>query len=553
MSQADAESLIGIADKSFSTKLPYDQLCQDIAENFYPVRGTFTVKQALGSDFAGTIMDSHTINVREELGNSIAAMLRNGRDWFAVGTGDEDRDKEPIAARALARATRQMAAIINDPRSNFSTATKEADHDWVSFGNPVLSVEENNARDFLRVRAWHPSMCAWHENADGDIDTNFRRFPLQARAVKALVKSGRWSGTLHADIEMACNKEPFKEFLFTHVLMPSDELYGWDGKKMREVGQPWISVYLDVEHKIWMQERGEPMFSYVIPRYRRLSGYPYGFSPTALNSLPDARMLQDMSRVILEQGEKAVDPPMLGAQELFTRDLNMFSGGFTAVDLPEERSIQDVFTTIDTTKGVALGVDLKQDIRAMITEAWLLNRLYLPSVREMRELEVAVRTEEFRRAALPFFAPIQDEYNSPLLTAIMERALLMRIIPPEQFPAALQDRDVRFTFNSPLNEAEGKKKVEAFNSMMQTAASAAQLDQTVPNLVNWRQAANDAFIGAGAEPEWLFSEGEARKSKDQEAELANNMRQAAEIANSGASTVANVSNAAMAAQQAGIA
>ena len=104
---------------------------------------------------------------------------------------------------------------------------------------------------------------------------------------------------------------------------------------------------------------------------------------------------------------------MIGDVGTFTRDQNLYSGGFTYVDLPEGRALQDVMTTINTSQGLQQGMELKQDIRALISDAFLLNKLYLPSARDMRELEVAVRTEEFRRAALPFFTPIETEYHTP--------------------------------------------------------------------------------------------------------------------------------------------
>ena len=77
----------------------------------------------------------------------------------------------------------------------------------------------------------------------------------------------------------------------------------------------------------------------------------------ALNSISDARMIQDMSLVLLEQGQKAVDPPTIGAGDVFTRDYNLFAGGFTEVDL-DDRCLQDVFTTVQT-GNVVIGLEMK--------------------------------------------------------------------------------------------------------------------------------------------------------------------------------------------------
>ena len=105
-----------------------------------------------------------------------------------------------------------------------------------------------------------------------------------------------------------------REFLIRHVLMPTEDIYGGDMGSMKRIRHPFISIYIDVENRTYLHERGAPVFNHVIGRHRTLSGLPYGFSPMALNSLPDARMLQDMSLVILEQGQKSVDPPTIGAR-----------------------------------------------------------------------------------------------------------------------------------------------------------------------------------------------------------------------------------------------
>jgi hypothetical protein len=401
------------------------------------------------------------------------------------------------------------------------------------------------------VRAWHPGTCAWLDDDDGQTNVVHRKFTMQARIVKRMVETGRWEGPLDRDIEMMCRDNPGKEINFLHIVMPSDEVYGSDGKKMRDLRHPFVSCYIDVDHRQKMHESGEPLMPYMAPRWRRLSGFNFGFSPAAMNSLPDARMLQDMARVILEQGEKAVDPPIIGAGEVFTRDMNLYAGGFTYVDMPAGAKLGDLMTTVETSEGLRTGVELKQDVRALITEAFLLNKLYLPGAREMRELEVAVRTEEFRRAALPFFTPIESEYHTPLLGKVFDRAVLMGLIPREMFPEELTDEEVRFTFHSPLNEAEGKAMVESFNIMMQTVAASAQVDETVANIINIREATRDAVRGGGAKATWLLSEKEMKK-KDVEAEQVQQLRQGAQIAREGAGVVSDVSNAAMAAEQAGL-
>jgi hypothetical protein len=552
-SSSDIEKILSISEGLFTAKRSWDTFCQEIAEYTYPIRATFTKTAAdvMSDDYASLVMDSTSINVREELGNSIGSMLRQG-EWFEIGTGDDDRDHQIDAMRSLQHASKLYRAMLKDRRSNWEAATKEADMDWVAFGQPVLSVTENATRDFIRFNGWHPALCAWILDADGKPCVLHRKFKQKAYVSKQLYSSGRWTGEMPSAVAMAAEKEPNKEFDYIHVMMPAEELYGGDGKAMRGLrGKKYISLYIDVTNRKLCQETPEPLFGYITPGWRRLSGMSYGFSPAAVNSLPDIRTLQAMARIILEQGEKAIDPPTVGSVEVFTRDVNLYAGGFTYVDMPEGASLRDVMSTINTSDGLRQGLELKQDLRALITDAFLLNKLYLPSSKDMRELEVAVRTEEFRRAALPFFTPIESEYHTAILEEGFSRATLMGIIPVDIFPSELHGADVHFTFNSPLNEAEGKKLVESYNTATQIIAAGAQVDQTIANLFDMRTATIDAVRGGGAPATWMISPKE-RKAKDAEAQAAKALATASQIANSGAATLSNVSQAKLAGEQAGL-
>lgn len=545
--------LISIAEAAFTKKGAWDQLCQDICENFYPLRADYTQSFMLGGTFADGLMDGFTVNARETLGNGIESMLRQG-DWFKVGTGDEERDEKPVNALALEYATGRLQAIIKDPRARFQIATKEADMDWVSVGQPVLSVEEDLERTHLVYKAHHPKTCAWIKDDAGRTVTFFRKFDMQARDIKKKVNSGRWKppGGLPTAVEIACNLEPAKTFKYIHVLMATDDVYGDDGKKLREIRHPFVSIYIDMDNQVMMNEFGAPVFNYVNPQWRQLNGLPWGFSPAALNSLSDARMLQDISRVILEQSEKAVDPPSIGDGEVFARDINLYAGGFTQVSL-DGRDLREVFTTVTTSdQAIRHGVDLKSDVRGLLAEAWLLNKLFLPNVREMRELEVMVRTEEFRRAALPFYTPIESEYHSPLLAVTFQMGVHQGTIRADVFPDELRDRLLNFTYDSPLNEAEGLKVRASFRAALEDAAAGAEVDERVTKMFDWRKATEDAVRGGGAKPDWFLSE-EDMEAANAEADQKHALREAAEIAREGAGAAADVSNASMAAQQAGLA
>ena len=224
----NAKRLVEIGDGLTSTFQPWNTLRQEICELSYPMRADYTGELSPGSDFQTGIMDSSVTLARETLGNFINAMLRQG-DWFNISTGDDDRDEQPVAMKWFERAKQIQRNFMYAPRANFVDATIEADHDWVSVGNPVLSVEENTARDGLLYRAWHPRDVVWMTDADGQIDHVQRNMPMTARNI-----CRRWPKTAHADIHRCCDKEPGKAFKIRHILMPVEDIYGDDKAKRRQ-------------------------------------------------------------------------------------------------------------------------------------------------------------------------------------------------------------------------------------------------------------------------------------------------------------------------------
>lgn len=547
MEDTRAKELVAIGDSLFKKKQSWDELCQEIAENFYPMRSDFTSAFTLGEEFSVDLMDSYPVQARETLGNAPSAMLRQG-EWFAVRTGYEEIDEDPQNARWLEYATGRLRRLIYDRRANFVRATDEADHDYVTFGNPVLSVEESPARDHFLFRTWHPKECAWMENGVGRIDHLQRKMKMTARN---MVK--RWPKTAHSDIVKAAKDDPTKEFDVRHIVLPFDDIYGDDrAMRRRYRNSPFCSVYVDSGHQTVLGEGPLPTFNYVVPRWRTLTGYSQGFSPATVNSLPDGRMMQSLARIILEQGEKAVDPATIAKGEIFRDAVNLYAGGMTYVDLEADEKIQDVFQTIDSGGNLVVGLEMKQDVRNLIAEAFLLNKLMLPSAREMTAFETQARLDEFRRAALPFFGPIESEYHLPLLDVAFQLAVHNKAFDVTEMPEALSEKEVTFTFESPLNTAEGRQNVQAFQESVQILAGAAQFDKSIPTLMDFKKMTKDAVRGTGAKSDWFADEEVQQSAEEQDANV-ERLSAAAAALREGAGVATDVATASQAMQAAGLA
>lgn len=232
----------------------------------------------LGNEFSAHLADSFPVLTRRELGNSLSATLRpRDRAWFMCSTGIESIDNDPETARFLEYLTVCTRSDMYDPRGKFVRATKEADHDYVTFGQPVISVEEAPNRDHIYYKCHHLRDCAWLENEIGEIDHLHRKDKMTARAMVRKFKPSE----LHEQIKKAAEKEPNREFEVRVVALPSDEYdsFGSGDGTSKKKKLPFVIVYLDVENECMIREAPNAVFPYVVPRWQTISGSQYAFSP----------------------------------------------------------------------------------------------------------------------------------------------------------------------------------------------------------------------------------------------------------------------------------
>src|SRR3990167_4792953 len=296
-------------------------LWQSIAENFYPIRADFTTASNLGDEYASKLMSSYQVIACRDLSNSIGTMLDLSK--FSMATNRPDRE-DTIAKQWLEWATSlQKNAMFARP-ANLKRALKEGDGDLAPFGQCVISVELNKALSDLLYRCWHLRDVAWCENDEGRITTVFRKHKMSATDMARMFPK-----TVHSKVRDKLAKEPYCEFECWHVVMPTETYNSVAGGK--EIRQPYVSIHLDVQNDCEMEMVGAWDVPYVIPRWATKQGSQYAYSPAIMTAIPDARLIQQMTLTVLEAGEKAVNPPMIGVVEALRGDMNLLAGGLTAV------------------------------------------------------------------------------------------------------------------------------------------------------------------------------------------------------------------------------
>ncbi len=515
-----ARDLMDLGNKLYGDKLSLDSLLQNIAENFYPERADFTRTIILGEDFAGQLMDTYPVLMHRELSNSISAMLRpRDSDWFRLTTLIDDLDSDDETGKFLEYLKKETRAGLYDPRASFVRATKQADYDFTAFGQAILSIEQvldkKTEQPHLYFKCHHFRDCAFLENDLGEIDHLHRKDSLPARA---MVEKFSHVGKLSDKVLKAAEKEPNKSCPFRVIVMPSDE-YDLTSKGGKKGGKklPFVCIYVDADEGKMIYEHPLQDFLYVVPRWHMISTSQYAFSPAAITALPDARMAQDLSRIILESGEKQVDPPLIATEDA-VREVNIQAGAVTWADYAYDERLGEALRPLNLNHDMRTGFAMRQDVREILTKAFWVDKLQLPDTSSAKTAyEISQRIQEHVRNLLPLFEPMEMEYNVRLLERSFSALRNMGKIDLSQAPNSLRGRDITWAFESPIQQNAKRLKTQQFSEVLQLIQAAKQMG-VMSQPTDLDRGLHDAIVGTGAPAAWSKSQMQLQAEAQQRAQ-----------------------------------
>jgi hypothetical protein len=490
-------------DALFSRRGNLLSLWQEIAENFYPERADFTGRREIGDDYAGNLDTSYPLLARRDLGNQIGGILRpTQKDWFSIKKKyDEDLDND--AKKWLEWAAKIQKRAMYDPVSMFTRATKEADHDWASFGQAVISLRMNLRDNALLYRTYHLRDVAWKEDFTGRIGTVYRKWCPDVLTLNSIFKEN-----VHPKVKEWLTKDPYKEVNVYHCEIPVETC-----DNMEEYKEfPTVSVYYDCDNNHVMEETGIYEGEYIIPRWQTVSGSQYAFSPATVAALPDARLLQSIARLLLDASEKAIDPPMVAVQEAIRGDISLWAGGVTYTSSDYDERLGEVLRQLKTSDKLPIGFEMNEDVRHMISEAFYLNKLGLePPTPNMTAYEYSERVAEHIRQVLPIFEPTESEYNAPLCEKTFNKLMQYGAFgSSDNIPESLHGGDITFQFESPMRDSLDRMKGQKFIESSELIKGAMELDPSSGYVVDAVEALRDALEGIGSPAKWRRSKQEVQ-------------------------------------------
>ena len=520
-------------DAAFSAKGDLNTFWQGVAELHMPEMADFTIQKD-PHEFGSELFDSTPALFRRDFANWLGAVLRpKGRNWFKGRMRDMALNKEQEVKAFTEAQDEQHRSLLYDDRTDFIAAMTAADHQYATFGNSVTYVDKRIDGSGFIFRTQHLKDCAWMDNQDGMTDTMFRKMDMR---VKHIVDNASKKGWKVSDkIRQLMNKEANRKFTVAHIQMPCDHWHMGDKPKYRD--REFVTAYFCPEFEELFFEEEVYQFQFQVSRWFRLPSSPYAISPCVCVSQPDARTMQSMAQSIMQAGEMAVEPPMIGTAEAVLSPVNLFSAGVTWVDKAYDERMGEALRPVQLGKMPDVGIALHQQMRQTMGDSWYLNKLFLPEFNhEMTAQEVERRWEQYLRAAQPIIEPAEPERNGKMLQITHEmawRAGWMKVTMPEQ----LERKEIEWSYDNPIEDARQKGMLLTFQQTLETTMQAAQVDPKIAVNFNMKAAYRETMT-ALAPATWLHEEDSeelemAEQQADEAAEAERTtmeMAQGAEIA-----------------------
>lgn len=460
MAQTDkAKNLLKRYDRLKSQRQNWESHWQEVADYMQPRKADVTKTRSKGDKRTELIFDGSPLQSVELLAASLHGMLTNpSTPWFSLRFKQNDMENEDEAKEWLEDATEVMYAAFN--KSNFQQEIFELYHDLITFGTAAMFIEEDD-EDILKFSTRHINEIFIAENDKGRIDTVFRKFSLSARA--AIQKFGDVS----ANIATKAKKDPYEEVEIMHAVYPRSD---FDPRKQDKQNMPFESVYLDAESGDELSVSGFREFPFVVPRYLKASHEIYGRSP-AMTALPDVKMLNEMSKTTIKSAQKQVDPPLLVPDDGFMLPVRTVPGGLNFY----RAGTRDRIESLNIGANTPLGLNMEEQRRNSIRNAFYVNQLMMQSGPQMTATEVIQRNEEKMRLLGPVLGRLQSELLKPLIDRAFALILRKNLFRPA--PEFLAGTDIEIEYVSPLAKAQ---KSTELSSIMRAIEILGSLSNVAP-------------------------------------------------------------------------
>tara|TARA_R100001015_G_C4630192_1_gene191640 strand:+ start:118 stop:1704 length:1587 start_codon:yes stop_codon:yes gene_type:complete len=438
----------------------WDTHYQELADYMLPRKADIVKKRSRGEKRMELIYDGTALQAIDLMAAFLHGMLTSGASpWFHLDVKDDAINRDDDVREWLQDSSMRMMQAFQ--RSNFETEVHEAYVDLVVFGTACMFCEMSDKT--LRFSTRHIGEYYVQEDQHGMVDTVYRLYKMTAN--QAIERFG--VENVGDFIRKRAEKNGDEEVEILHGVMPRRDR---DVTRPDNLNMRFMSVYVCMQTKMVISEGGFEGLPYVVPRFLKATGEVMGRSP-AMTALPDVKMLNLMSKTIIQAAQKQIDPPLLVPDDGFLLPIRTQPGGLNFF----RSGSRETITPLNTGANIPIGLSMEDQRRASIRQAFYVDQILTAGSPQMTATEVIQRQEERMRVIGPVLGRLMNEMLRPLIDRVFSLMLRNNMLAPA--PEVLQGRDIDIEYVSPLARAQ---KSSSLNNTMRALEILLPLAQSLP-------------------------------------------------------------------------
>lgn len=466
-------------DSLRSMRSNYETVWDEITDYVLPSRGTYS---NLRTNTPASRRDKKILDItaivacRTLAARVVTEMTSQGDRWFDFRMEDPALDRLENVRRFLYEVSEKAYAVLQD---GWRLPHIEVTTDWIAYGTACLYVQEVEDADDTRkekelvFKSIPIAELFIAEDFKGKPDTVFRYFNLPLRQIAQEFGTDKFS----RELLQVLQKDPDQMYEVIHAVYPS-ETYVTDGKMKKNMR--FKSCYVLKEQRILLSEGGFKHMPFIVFRFWKRTGEPYGGSP-AWDSLSDIRMINVMSETALRSFQMEAFPPLLAASDGVIMPLKTMPNGVNIGGMsPDGKRLIEPLVTNSKTQ---LAFEVLEQRRQAIRNAFFVDPLINRENSIRTAAEVQKRASEELNGIGPFVNRFEQEYLEPLLDRVL-LFVLENMIKPEDIPEEIQGMTTEIEYTAPLARTQRAKQLDATVTFLQLLQTVAQADPSILGVLN---------------------------------------------------------------------
>lgn len=441
----------------------------EVAERVLPEYGNFNAVPTAGSKRTDKIFDATAVNALPKFAAAMESILVPiTQKWHGMRMPDESANQSDANKRWLEEVRDILFAVRARPAGRFQPNVNAALRSVGAFGNGIIFVEDDPGRAIL-YRVVDLARCWFSESFTGAIDTVHREFTATARQLKQ--KFGELPELLRGKAE----DDVDREFTIVHCVRPSDEMSDAKYRRFR-----FASWYVCADTKEILEESGYRTMPYAVGRFDVAPSEVYGRGP-AMYALPDIKMLNEMSKTNIRAGHKAVDPPLLIANDGALQAFSLRPGALNYGGVNE--SGNQMVHPLVTGMQLPIALEMEDQRRRSVNDSFYITLFQvLVENQSMTATEAMLRAQEKGQLLGPSGSRLQGDLFGPIIAREFDILLNAGVIPPP--PPGIDLGEVVPEYTAPLNRLMRSEEGASMMRWLEQMAPMAEVDPSAMDVVD---------------------------------------------------------------------